>query len=38
VKWYATVDVYTCLHNTKETLVLNLHVFSLAGITDFTCY
>jgi hypothetical protein len=32
------VDVCTCLHDTREAPVLNLHVFSLVGITDFTCY
>jgi hypothetical protein len=29
------VDVCTCLHDTREALVLNLHMFSLVGITRF---
>jgi hypothetical protein len=32
------MGVCTCLHDTSEELVLNLDVFSLVGIRDFSCY
>jgi hypothetical protein len=38
MKFCEMVGNCTCLHDTREAFVLNLHVFSLAVITDFTCY
>jgi hypothetical protein len=36
--FFEMVGNCTCLHDTREALVLNLHLFCLVGVTDFTHY